>query len=109
MRFETLEAALELIALVRKPLEALRSRDPDLHRQIRAAASSLALNLAEGNRRAGKDRLQHFRIAAGSADEARTGLRVAVAWGDLEGPAVAEALRLLDRILGMAWGLTRGG
>ena len=36
-------------------------------------------------------------------------LRVAVAWGDLEGPAVHEALRLLDRILGMAWGLTRGG
>ena len=77
MRFETLEAALELIALVRKPLEALRSRDPDLHRQIRTAASSLALNLAEGNRRAGKDRLQHFRIAAGSADEARTGLSTA--------------------------------
>jgi four helix bundle protein len=65
------------------------------------------LNVAEGNRRSGKDRLHHFRIAAGSAEEVRTALRVAAAWGDLQEPAMAEPLRLLDRVLGMLWSLSR--
>jgi hypothetical protein len=48
-----------------------------------------------------------FRIAAGSADEARTALEVAVAWGDLGSERVAPALALLDRVLAMLWKLTR--
>ena len=33
-------------------------------RSCRKAASSIALNLAEGNRRGGKDKPYHFRVAA---------------------------------------------
>jgi hypothetical protein len=51
-------------------------------------------------------RLHHWRVAAGSADEVRTALRVAVAWGDLDEPDAAEALGLLDRVLAMLWKLT---
>jgi four helix bundle protein len=107
MRFEALEVSIEAIRLLRQPLEILRSRDPELFRQVRKAASSVPLNVAEGNRRSGKDRLHHFRIAAGSADELRTALRVAAAWGDLQDLAIAEPLRLLDRVLGMLWSLSR--
>ena len=32
--------------------------------------------------------------------------RVAAAWGDLREPAIAESLRLLDRLLGMLWRLS---
>jgi hypothetical protein len=51
-------------------------------------------------------RLHHWRVAAGSADEVRTALRVAVAWGDFDEPDAADALGLLDRVLAMLWRLT---
>jgi four helix bundle protein len=107
IQFEVLEFSLEVVRLLRNPVQRLKFRDRGLWEQIRAAASSLPLNLAEGNRRRGADRIHHFRIAAGSADELRTALRVALAWGDLAEAEVDEALRLLDRVLAMLWGLAR--
>ena len=72
-----------------------------------APASSIAANVGEGSRRVGKDRLHFFRIAAGSAEEARAHLRVALAWGYLRDEQVEAALRLIDRQLRLLWGLTR--
>jgi four helix bundle protein len=77
-----------------------------LPQQIVASASSVAANLAEGHRRTGRDRLHLFRIAAGSADETRAHLRVALAWGWVSEAQVRPALRLLDRQLALIWGLT---
>jgi four helix bundle protein len=71
---------------------------------MRRAASSVALNLAEGNRRTGQDRLQFFRIAAGSAAEVRAALEVALAWGYIDAAPLAETE--LDRVLAMVWRLT---
>jgi four helix bundle protein len=106
VRFEVLEVSLDLVRSLRLPVERLRVRDRGLWEQIRAAASSVPLNLAEGNRRTRGDRLHHFRIAAGSADELRAALRVALAWGDLDPRELGEALRLVDRVLAMTWRLT---
>jgi four helix bundle protein len=86
-RFEALELALEIIVSLREVVAAVRRHDARLANQIVAAASSIAANLSEGNRRVGRDRLHLFRIAAGSADETRTHLRVALAWGFVRGPA----------------------
>jgi hypothetical protein len=61
---------------------------------------------AEGRRRAGKDRLHAFRIAAGSADEVVAGLRLAEAWGHLQPEVLGPALATGDRLLGLLWGLT---
>ena len=107
MAFQALEISLELVRSLRGPLEAIRIRDPQLYRQIRAAVSSVPLNLAEGRRRSGGDRAHHWRIAAGSADEVRTALRVALALGDLDPSQVAAPLGLIDRVLAMLWKLTR--
>ena len=106
VRFDVLEVALDLVRSLRSPVGRIRFRDRGLWEQIRAAASSIPLNLAEGNRRLGADRLHHFRIAAGSAAELRTALRVAMAWGDLHAGEIGEALELLDRVLAMTWRLT---
>jgi four helix bundle protein len=106
VRFEVLEVSLDLVRSLRRPVERLRVRDRVLWEQIRAAAISVPLNLAEGNRRLGGDRLHHFRIAAGSVEEARTALHVALAWGDLQADDISEALQLLDRLAAMAWRLT---
>ena len=105
MQFQALELSLDLIRCLSGAVARLRTRDPRLAAQIKSAASSVALNLGEGRRRCGKDRLHHFRIAAGSAEEVRTALRVAQSWGDLAGETIHEALRLLDRILAILWKL----
>jgi len=85
-------------------VEKLAWKDRSLANQVRRAASSIALNIAEGNRRNGKDRTYHFRVAAGSAAEVEAGLEVAVAWGHLEPPE--PELELLDQIRAMLWRLT---
>ena len=102
--FEAYQVALELMTALRPVVEGLAKRNRSLADQVRRAAASVPLNLAESNRRAGQDRIQHFRIAAGSAAAVRAALQVAWAWGDAEPCPMAEAL--LDRLLAMLWRLT---
>ncbi len=97
-------AALGLVAALRPALEELMKSDRSLADQLRRAASSVVLNIAEGNQRTGKDRLHFFRIAAGSAAEVRAALEVARAWGSIADSSAAEAE--LDRVLAMLWRLT---
>ncbi len=106
MRFEVLEVSIDSIRALRQPLERIRTRDRSLFEQIRDAASSVPLNIAEGRQRIGRDRSQHYRVATGSADEARAGLRVALMWGYVSSGEVAESLQLLDRVVAMLWRLT---
>lgn len=107
MTFHALDVSLDLIRALRAPVEVLQQHDSSLAQQARRAAASIALNLAEGRRRAGGDRRHHFRIAAGSADEVRACLRVAEAWGWVSPDSLQESLVLLDRVLAMLWRLTR--
>ena len=104
--FVAYDIALEVIANLRRVVDTIRAHDAKLAQQIVASASSVAANVAEGNRRIGRDRLHLFRIAAGSADETRAHLQVAMAWGWLEVEDVAPALKSIDRELGLLWGLT---
>jgi four helix bundle protein len=73
---------------------------------IRRATNSVALNVAEGRRRVGGDRLHLWRIAAGSADEVVAALKAAIGWGHIDETDVTEALGLLDRVLAMLHKLT---
>ncbi len=106
MNFEAFDISLQLIAALRTPIERLQQHDAPLANQLRRAASSVPLNLSEGRRRVGKDRLHHWRIAAGSADEVRAALAVALAWGYIESESINEPLALLDRVLAMLWRMT---
>jgi len=104
-RFQAYEVALEMVSALRPAVDALTRRDRDLADQVRRAGASVVLNLAEGARRLGKDRLHFYRIAAGSAAEVRAALEVARAWEYL-GP-LAEVDVPLDRVLAMLWRLTQ--
>ena len=106
MALEVLEVALEMIGALRAPVARLRQADRDLADQLRDAASSVALNIAEGAGRVGKDRPHHYRVAAGSNLEVAAALRVAVAWGDLEAAEVQAALDLGRRVGAMLWRMT---
>jgi hypothetical protein len=49
--------------------------------------------------------VHHWRIAHGSALEARTGLELLVATGSVDAEAAAAADALLDRVAAMTWRL----
>ncbi|MDW8362918.1 MAG: four helix bundle protein, partial [Myxococcales bacterium] len=105
LRLEALELLLDTITRMRTLVESIESVDRDLARQIRRAASSAALNLAEADGSDRGNRRARLHTALGSLREARVGLRVAVAWGYVDD--VAEAERALDRVAAMTWGLLR--
>ena len=76
----------------------LRARDRALADQITRAASSVALNIGEGNCSDPGNRRARFFTAAGSVNEVRVALRVAVSWGHCA-PADTEAAQRLIQYL----------
>src|ERR1043165_5709577 len=99
------DVALDLIRALRPVVVQLRKHSRDAADQIERAASSIVLNLAEGDRRRGRDPGRFFDMAHGSAGEIRGALDLADAWGWQIDRAQARAL--LARELGLRWGLTR--
>jgi len=97
--------ALDLIRALRSVVAQLRQYSPDAADQVERAASSIVHNIAEGDRRNGRDPKRFFDMAHGSAGEIRGALDVADAWGWQIDSAAARAL--LDRELALLWGLTR--
>src|SRR5579885_1272856 len=96
MAFDALEVAIQLCAALREPIDHIRQHDPNLADQAKRACNGVPLQLSEARRRIGRDRLNRYRTAAGSADELHTALRVAIAWRYVEPDALAEPLTLLD-------------
>lgn len=105
-KFETHEVALEWATTARPCLEAIARRDADLARQLRRAVASVPLNLAEGAQRCGKDRAHLYRVAAGSLAEAESALRLARAWGFVDGSDMGVVEAIADRLRAMLWRLT---
>ena len=102
--FIALEVSYEVIASLRPIVPIIERNNRDLADQITRAASSVALNLSEGQRLTKGNKPKHYSIAHGSANEVRAGLKTAIAWGWLED--ASEALGKLDRLLALLWRLT---
>jgi four helix bundle protein len=102
------QMALTIVELLAPVMPLIQRRDASLASQLRRAASSIALNIAEseysdpGNRRA------RLFTAAGSANESRTALKIAVAWGYLRPERASQALDRLDHVIAILWKLTHG-
>lgn len=106
--FHTYDVSIQLIHSLRPLVAKLRAHDGNLAKQTQRAATSVALNVAEGSRRLGGDRTHHFAIASGSAREVLAALDVAQAWGYLNSDTLTETRALLDRQLRLLWGLVHG-
>ena len=108
MALQAHQVALETIIALRPLVPRIRRHDRSLAVQLMRAASSVVLNIGEaeysdpGNRRA------RLYSAAGSANESRSALLVAVAWGYVSDQQARPAAELLDRVVAMLWRLTRG-
>jgi four helix bundle protein len=90
---------LDVVRSMRGLLVAIERRDPDLARQLRRAASSVVLNVAEGSGSFGRMRIARYRTALGSARETLACLRVAEAFGYVEGMPHG-LLERMNRVLG---------
>ena len=101
MPFHAYELALQAIRELRPIVAVIKKHDPDLAKQIRRAASSVTLNINEGSKRRGEDRLYLYSVAAGSANEVLAGLDTSDAWGWTNGaPDVRETY---DHMLAILW------
>jgi four helix bundle protein len=88
---------IEVLRELRPVVTAIEGHDKDLARQLRRAASSIALNVSEGSGCHGGTRRERYRNALGSARETGACLDVAMACGYVE--AVDDVLLdKLDRV-----------
>ncbi|MCX5746852.1 MAG: four helix bundle protein [Proteobacteria bacterium] len=102
--FVAYENAKDVVRHLLPIMEQLKLHSAELVDQLERAGTSLMLNLAEGSRRSGKDKRRFFVMAHGSAGEIRAVLDIAELWGwRVDQAAVAP---ILDRQLGLLWGLT---
>lgn len=104
--FAALEVSYLVVEAVSSLVPAIERRNRDLADQLLRASTSISLNLAEGQRSAKGNRMKHYAIAHGSANEANTAVKLAVALGYVDATAAARALAILDRELALLWKLT---
>jgi four helix bundle protein len=104
--FIAYDVSLLMISQLRVVMPAIKRADRNLADQIGRAATSVALNLAEGGARTAGDQRRLFEIAHGSAAEVRAAVAVGVAWGWIDQPH--ELLATIDRVMALLWRLTRG-
>lgn len=105
MPFDAEEIALAFIRALRVVIGPIAKHDRDLADQLKRAANGAALQPSEARRREGRDCAHLYRVANGSASEARTALRVALAWGYVEAAQVAQAEQLADRLVAITYRL----
>jgi four helix bundle protein len=107
MALQVAALSIEAIEALRPLVVRIRRQDRSLADQLVRAASSVALNIAEGDAsEAGNQRARFFN-AAGSASESLAALKVAVAWGYLGAEEAGSTALLLGRVLAMLKKLAR--
>jgi four helix bundle protein len=90
---------LEAIVAMRPMIASIERSDSDLARQLRRAASSVVLNLAEGSGSFGRVRTVRYRTALGSARESFACLRTAEAFGYIR--AIPDSfVATMNRVIG---------
>jgi len=98
---------IEFIGTLRPLLAQIERRDRDLGRQLRRAASSVALNLGEGMYSRGELRTARYHTALGSMRESLSCLEVAQAFGyvrALDDVVIAQVNRIIGTLVRLVEG-----
>ena len=103
--FRVLDASYELISALVPVVAAVGRHDRSLRDQLRRAATSIPLNLAEGFGLEGGNKKQRFLTALGSAREVTAILEVARRWRYVSDSDAASAAQLLDSVAAMTYRL----
>ena len=108
MNLEVDQVALDAVAALRPLIPRIQRRDRSLASQLTRAASSVVLNIAEAEYSDPGNRCARLHSAAGSANESRSALLVALAWGYVSEQQARPSAELLNRVVAMLWRLTHG-
>lgn len=95
-----------MIEVVQPLIVRIKQKDQALADQLSRAACSVTLNIAESNYSDPGNRRARLFTAAGSANEVRAALKVAIARAYCSPADVVVAQQLLDRVVAMLWKLT---
>jgi four helix bundle protein len=107
MAFDTYDRARDLLRALAPLIARLDTHDTDLAKQLRKSAGKIPAQIAEANRRKGKDRTHLFRCALGEAAEIGGHLDAAVDLGYLDADDVAVAAELADRVRALTYVASR--
>ena len=99
--------AREVVRELRPVVWTIRAQDKALAEQLRRAAQSVVLNIAEARGNDAGNARARFSTACGSAKEVRAALHVASDWGYIEGPIASHLDARLDAVCAITWRLGR--
>jgi len=104
--FEVLEMSLTVMDRLAEIETKVRLRRKSLADQMGRAAESIGLNISEGRERAGLDRADLYRKAAGSAGELTMAMRIALNRRYITQADFDHVEAVLDRVRAILWRLT---
>jgi four helix bundle protein len=82
-------------------MDAVKGKNAEIWDQINRGALSVVLNLNEANARKGRDKMNRFSMAEGSAREVMAAIQTAVDWGYVNEDVGEESIALFDRTIAM--------
>ena len=97
------ERAREIVRELGPVLRVIRTHDKSLAEQLRRAAQSVVLNIAEARGNDAGNARARFATACGSAKEVRAALHVASDWGYVEAHTATQLESRLDTVCAMTW------
>ena len=99
--------AREIVRELAPLVQVIREQDRALADQLKRAAQSVVLNIAEGRGNDAGNARARFSTACGSAKEVRAALNVASDWGYIEAHGAASLEERLDEVCAITWCLGR--
>jgi len=101
------ERARKVVRDLGPMLHIIREHDRSLADQLKRAAQSVVLNIAEARGNDAGNARARFSTACGSAKEVRAALHVASDWGYIETGAAIHLDEKLDEVCAITWCLGR--
>ena len=95
--------AREVVRELRPVVEAVRVREKALAEQLKRAAQSVVLNIAEARGSDAGNARARFCTACGSAKEVRAALHLASDWGYIEAQRASRLETRLDEVCAITW------
>ena len=106
-RLDVYKAAVGFLGLACKLLSKIPRGNADLNDQLRRAALSVPLNIAEGSGKFSRDAVRFYTIARGSALECAAILDALETIGAVDQAELVDAREILERVVSMLTGLIR--
>jgi four helix bundle protein len=101
------DRARKVVQELRPLLHTIREHDKSLADQLKRAAQSVVLNIAEGRGNDAGNARARFSTACGSAKEVRAALNVASDWGYIDSRMATHVEERLDEVCAITWCLGR--